>query len=64
MNRSTTIIAVVVQLLAVLLPLIGIEVGTEQLTTTAQTIVVIGSGLWIWKERVARGDVTFAGKRK
>lgn len=62
-NRSTTITAVIVQLLVIALPLIGIDVGTEALTTTVQTIAVIGSGLWIWKERVARGDVSATGAR-
>ena len=61
---STTIIAVIIQLLSLFLPMLGVEVGTEALTTTVQTIVMIGSGLWIWKERVARGDVTTIGVRK
>lgn len=62
-NRSTTITAVIIQLLVVLLPLVGIDVGTEALTTTVQTIVLLGSGLWIWKERLSRGDVSVLGAR-
>lgn len=61
---STTIIAVIVQLLAVLLPKIGIEVGSEALTTTVSTLAVVGSGVWIWVQRVKKGDVTTIGVRK
>lgn len=61
---STTIIAVIVNLLAIILPLFGVTIGSDALTTTVQTIFAIGSGLWIWKERVSRGDITVAGIRK
>ena len=60
---STSILAVITQLLVVVLPLLGINVGSEALTTTIQTIVVVGAGLWVWKERVARGDVNVFGVR-
>lgn len=61
---STTIGSVVLQLLAVILPLLGVNVGSEALTTTVQTIVVVGTGLWIWYRRVAKGDVNAYGARK
>ena len=61
---STTIIAVLVQLLSVGLPLLGITVGTEELTTTASTIAIIVTGIWIWRERVKVGDVSAMGVRK
>ncbi len=61
---STTIAAVIVNLLATILPILGISVGTEQLTTTIQVLVAIGTGLWIWKQRVAVGDVNGFGMRK
>ena len=51
---SQTIIATIISILAVVLPLLGINVGSEALTTTAQTILVIGSGLWVWKERATK----------
>jgi hypothetical protein len=60
---STTIISVIINLLAMVLPLLGISVGTDQLTTTIQVLVAIGTGLWIWKERVKKGDVNIAGLR-
>lgn len=61
---STTISAAIVSILATVLPLLGVEIGTEALTTTLQTIVLLVSSLWVWKERVKRGDVTKLGKRK
>ena len=61
---STTIAAVLVNFLAVLLPLIGITVGSDQLTTTIQVIIAIGTGLWIWMRRVQAGGVTTLGIRK
>lgn len=61
---STTILAVVINLLAVLLPKIGVEIGTEALTTTVATIVQVATGLWIWFRRYQAGGVTLAGIRK
>ena len=61
---STTIIATICSLLAVLLPSIGVNVGTEELTSAIQTIVVVASGIWVWIERVRRGDVNVIGLRK
>lgn len=61
---STTIIAVLLNLLATILPKIGINVGTEELTTTASVIVSVATGLWIWYRRVKIGDVSTMGVRK
>ena len=61
---STTIVAVFINLLTVILPLLGITIGTEQLTVTAQTLIAIATGIWIWRERVLRGDVNSFGARK
>ena len=61
---STTVIASLVSILAVVLPFLGVEVGSEQLTVTAQTIAVVLSGIWVWFQRVQRSDVNFAGLRK
>ncbi len=61
---STTITAVVINLLSVILPLIGVEIGSESLTTTVQTLIAVGTGIWIWAERVKRGDVDLFGRRK
>lgn len=61
---STTYLATIVSILATVLPLLEIQVGSEALTTTAQTIVIILSGLWVLKERFARGDISPLGVRK
>ena len=61
---SQTIIAVVIQLLSVVLPKVGVTVGSEELTTTASTLIVIVSGLWIWYRRVKVGGVSALGVRK
>lgn len=63
-NMSSTIISVFVTIAVQVLPYLGISVGSEQLTTTIQTLVTLGSALWIWKERVARGDVKVFGSYK
>lgn len=61
---STTIISVVVNLLSMLLPTIGVEVGSEELTQTIQVIVAVVTGVWIWIERVKKGGVNALGVRK
>ena len=60
---SKTISLIFVQLAVVVLPMMGIQVGSAELTSMMQTIIVIVSGLWIWFERVQRGDVGIFGKR-
>jgi hypothetical protein len=60
---SNTIVAVILNLLATLLPLLGIQIGSDSLTTTIQTIVAIGTGLFIWYKRYQKGDITKIGVR-
>lgn len=67
---STTIAAVIVNLLSMLLPLIGVQVGSDQLTSTIQTIVAILTGAWIWYQRTtlqkapnSEGDVNALGAK-
>lgn len=64
MNYSTTYIAVIVNILSVLLPKIGVEIGTDSLTTTVQTVITIATGLWILFKRYQQGDITPLGKKK
>lgn len=68
---SSTIIAVFINLLVTLLPLIGIDTNSEQLNTTIQTIVSLVTGVWIWIQRtrlksvgVANSDVNALGLKK
>lgn len=61
---SQIISAVLIQLLTIGLPAIGVTIGSDQTTSFVQTIIVIGTGIWIWVRRVQAGDVTAAGFRK
>jgi len=61
---STTISAVLIQLAVVIFPMFGIGVGSEQLTSAIQTITVICTGLWVWYQRVQKGDVNLFGSYK
>ena len=61
---SKTIVSVAVTLLATLLPKIGVDIGSAELTSTIQTLVVVVSGVIIWIERVRKGDVSPLGLRK
>ena len=63
-NFSTTYIAQIVTVLAVILPLFGIEASTEALTTTLQTVIVVASGVWTLVERYKKGDLKWFGSRK
>jgi len=64
MGYSTTYIAIIVNLLSVGLPYLGLSIGDAQLTTTAQTIVAILTGLWVMMRRHKTGDISLAGIRK
>ncbi len=61
---STTIASVFIQFAVIFLPMMGVKVGSDQLTVTIQTITVIVTGLWIWIQRVQKGDVKVFGGRK
>ena len=61
---SQTIIMVLVNLAAVVLPRFGLEIGSESLTTTITTLAAIFSAIYIWYRRVQGGDVSVGGFRK
>jgi hypothetical protein len=61
---SQTIAMVLTQLLAIVLPIVGVTVGNDQITSFVQTAVVIGAGIWIWVRRYQEGDVGVFGSRK
>jgi len=64
MTYSTTYIAIIVNILAQVLPKIGVTVGTEELTSTIQVLVAVGSGLWVLVKRYKQGDITVVGAKK
>lgn len=57
---STTYIAVIVNVLAMLFP----SVEVDALNITVQTLVTLVTGAWILYERFKRGDVTPFGAYK
>lgn len=61
---SQTYIGIIVSVLASLLPKLGIEVGSEALTTTISTVLTLLGGLWALKARYSKGDVSLIGVRK
>ena len=64
MSFSTTYIAVIVGILAEALKLVGVEVGSEELTTTALVLVQLVSAVWVLIERFKKGGVNFWGLKK
>lgn len=56
--------AAAVSLLVVVLPMFGVKVGSEALTVTVQTIVVIASQLWIMIRRYQKGDIKLSGAKR
>ena len=61
---SSTYIATFVSILSVVLPLLGVHVGGEALTTTLQTLFIVVSGLWVLKERFKKGGVNIFGVKQ
>lgn len=68
---STQVVAVIINLLVMVLPFIGINIASDQVTNTVQTLVAIVTGLYIWYERTTLqkapngvGDVNALGARK
>jgi uncharacterized membrane protein len=61
---SQTYSAALIALAAQILPLIGEQVGTDELTTTLSTILTILSGVWILRRRFRQGDIYVSGRRR
>lgn len=61
---SQTIASVMIQLLTIILPIMGVRVGSDQLTSAIQTVIVVITGIYIWIRRVQQKDVTALGVRK
>ena len=64
MPFSTTYIASIVGLLAVVLPMLGIEIGTEGLTEVVSAVVTVGTFAYVIYRRFNQGDITIAGVKK
>lgn len=62
---STTIFALIVNLIGTGLPYIGLEdITNEHLTITLNVLLAVGSALFLWLKRYAAGDITIVGARK
>lgn len=64
MTFSTTYIAVIVNLLSVILPKVGVEVGSDQLTSALQTLIAVASGIYLLIKRYREGGISVLGVRK
>lgn len=60
---SQTYIASAVMIVVNVLSLLGVDVGSEQMTTTLTTIITVLSGLWIMWRRFRSGDINALGKK-
>ncbi len=58
---SSTVVAVILNILVMVLPRIGVTLGTDQLTSAIQVVVAIIGGAWIWFTHVQSGNLTFFG---
>jgi len=61
---SQTYIAIFVQFAVILLPMIGVRVGSDELTAAIQTFMAIGAGFWVLIRRFQAGDVSPLGFRR
>ena len=60
---SPTYLSAVIVVLSQILPLVGINVGSEALTTTISTIVAIVAGIVIAFRKYSEGNINAMGKR-
>lgn len=62
---STTIIALIVNLLGTALPYLGLaNITSEQLTITLNVLLAVGSALFLWAKRYGEGGIAISGVRK
>jgi len=61
---SPSYTSAIVAILATLLPRVGVEIGSEELTSLISAIVVVVSGLVIIYRRYTKGDITLLGGKK
>lgn len=61
---SSTYTATIILLITAIANIFGIEVVEEQLQTTIEVLVALGSALWILIERYKKGGIHALGFRK
>ncbi len=60
---SQTYLAVIVMVLSNVLPKLGVEIGSDALTTTLSVILTVGAALWALVRRHQAGGVSVVGVR-
>ncbi len=60
---SQTYIGIIVMVLSTLLPKLGLNLGSDELTTTATTLLTIAGALWAFWGRYRAGGITLFGMR-
>lgn len=60
---STEIIAVIINIVATILPKMGIQIGSAELTTAVNVVLTLATGIYLWYKRYQRGGVNVAGVR-
>lgn len=58
---SQTYVGIIVMLLSVLLPKIGVNLGSDELTAFISTLLVIGGGLYAFIGRYRAGGINRLG---
>jgi len=61
---SPTYVSALVALLSQVLPMIGLEIGTDELTNFITTAATIGAALVILIRRFWKGDITVFGAHR
>jgi hypothetical protein len=60
---SQTYVAVIVMFLSQVLPMVGLQIGSADLTTTIGTLLTLASGVWVLIRRYKQGGINAAGVR-
>ena len=61
---SQTYISALVIILVTILPKLGVQIGSEELTSLIQAVLVLASGAYIMYRRYQTGDIKITGGRK
>ena len=63
MSFAPSYISAIVLVLSQILPKLGINLGSEELSVTIQTLIAIGTGLFVMYRQIKTKKSTFAGTR-
>ena len=60
---APTYVSAIVLILSNVFTYLGIEIGSEELTTTLNTLITVGIGLFVMYRQVKTGASTIAGTK-